>query len=222
MFGLTTRWSALAVMLAALGCGTTDDDRPRDAQYITEAILAPTCGGVGCHSTFSQENGVVLDTYDAMRTTMIYHPLLSFQSDDYDPADPDDAVLIIWLTQTDPFGRGIGRMPYDAPMPNADVDLLKAWITGPIQKLDDHAACQIGVTACPAESDTCVTDGSATTGECFAISYPDPAHGAACDPTATSGLSCNGVVLTQCNADWSFGSAVQTCDSDCVEGACTD
>jgi hypothetical protein len=204
------RLAALIALAAA--CGTTDDDRPRDAQYITEAILAPTCGSVECHSTFAQSNGVVLDTYDAMRNTMVNHPLISLSSDEYDPTDPNDAILITWLTQTDPFGRGIGRMPYDAPMPNADIDLLKAWITGPVTVTAD--TCVKGTTACPALDETCADDNTC-------VLYQEPAKGAECDPSMTAGMACNGIDLWTCKSDWNFGELVQTCPSDCQLGACT-
>jgi len=36
--------------------------------------------------------------------------------------------MIRWLTETDPDGKGIGRMPYDAPMPNEDIRFLENWI----------------------------------------------------------------------------------------------
>jgi hypothetical protein len=212
-------WPALLLALAA--CGTSDDDRPRDAQYITDTILAPTCGGAQCHSTFAQTNDVVLDTYSAMRNTMVNFPLLSFSADQYDPADPDDSALITWVTQIDPFGLGIGRMPYDAPMPNADVDLLKAWITGPIDKRDDDAACTPGVTACPALDDTCVVPTGDTAGECFEITYPQPALGAECDPSQSNHLACNGTNLVMCGDDWNFGALVQVCDNDCILGVCS-
>jgi hypothetical protein len=212
-------WPALLLALAA--CGTTPDDRPRDAQYITDTILAPTCGLAECHSTFVQSNNVVLDTYSAMRTTMVDFPLISFSSDAYDPADPDDSALITWVTQIDPFGLGIGRMPQDDPMPNADVELLKDWITGPISRVDDLAPCQPGVTACPQLADTCVVLDGATTGECYIITYPHPAEGAECDPSQFGGMACNGTNLVTCGDDWNFGAVVQACATDCQLGACS-
>ena len=118
-----------ALVLALLAaCGTTQDDRPRTIGYVTEAILAPTCGAAECHSQFSQARGYVLDTVKSARRSLVDNGLVVFDSTQYDPANPDNASLIIWITQTDPFGLGIGRMPYDAPMPNADVSFLKEYI----------------------------------------------------------------------------------------------
>jgi hypothetical protein len=116
---------ALALLVA---CGTTRDDRPRTIQYVTEAILAPTCGAAECHSTFSQAKGDVFDTVTAARRSLVRNGLIDLDSSVNDPADPDNAQLIVWITHTDPYGLGIGRMPLDAPMPNADVNLLKEYI----------------------------------------------------------------------------------------------
>jgi hypothetical protein len=120
------RLAWLLPLLAA--CGTTTDDRPRTIEYVTEAILAPTCGAANCHSTFAQQRGDVFDTVEGSRRSLVVNGLISFDSVAYDPANPDQAALIIWITQTDPFGLGIGRMPFDAPMPNEDVNLLKLFI----------------------------------------------------------------------------------------------
>ena len=118
-----------ALVLALLAaCGTTTDDRPRTVEYITEAILAPTCGAAECHSSFAQNRNDVFDTVKAARRSLVDNGLIVFDSPSYDPANPDNAQLIVWITQTDPNGLGIGRMPYDAPMPNEDVNLLKKYI----------------------------------------------------------------------------------------------
>lgn len=116
------------VLALLAACGTTTDDRPRTIGYITEAILAPTCGEAECHSTFRQSRNDVFDTVAGARRSLVDNGLILFDSPTFDPAKPDNAALIVWITQTDPYGLGIGRMPYDAPMPNADVNLLKEYI----------------------------------------------------------------------------------------------
>lgn len=118
----------MGVALALAACGTTTDDRPRTIEYVTEAILKPTCGQPQCHSTFRQARGDVFDTVTAARRSLIVNGLISFDSVQYDPATPSGALLIQWITQTDPLGLGIGRMPYDAPMPNEDVNFLELYI----------------------------------------------------------------------------------------------
>jgi hypothetical protein len=118
-----------ALALAALAaCGTTTDDRPRTIEYVTEAILAPTCGQAQCHSSFRQARNDVFDTVVNARRSLVVNGLITFDSNQYNPDNPASAQLIVWITQTDPNGLGIGRMPYDQPMPNEDVAFLERYI----------------------------------------------------------------------------------------------
>lgn len=119
---------ALVLVLASAACGTTTDDRPRTIQYVAEAILAPNCGDPQCHSTFRQARGDIFDTVAGARQSLVRNGLILFDSPHYDPANPADADLIHWITQTDPDGLGIGRMPYDHPIPNEDVNFLEEYI----------------------------------------------------------------------------------------------
>jgi hypothetical protein len=116
-------------LIALAACGTDNDDRPLTIQYVTETILAPTCGAAQCHSQFTQAKGDIFDTVEAARRSLVDNGLIQFDSVAYDPATPKQATLILWLTETDPLGLGIGRMPYDAPMPNADILFLEKWIS---------------------------------------------------------------------------------------------
>ena len=122
-------------LLLAAACGTSTDDRPLEAEYLTQAIFAPTCGATQCHSSFVDSKGVALDTLDGVRQAMVDFALVRLDSLKYDPDNAAKADLIVWITETVPFGgvpgtdgKPIGRMPYDAPMPNKDVLLLKEWI----------------------------------------------------------------------------------------------
>ncbi len=119
-------WGPLLLALAA--CADNADDRPLELDYLTQTIFAPTCGATQCHSSFTQASDVVFDTPEATRRTLLGGQLIIFDSENYDPDNPDKAALITWITDIDPFGLGVGRMPFDAPMPNADVELLKEWI----------------------------------------------------------------------------------------------
>jgi hypothetical protein len=119
---------ALVLAVASAACGTTTDDRPRTIQYVAEAILAPNCGDAQCHSTFRQSRGDIFDTVVGTRESLVRNGLILFDSTHYDPANPADSDLIHWITETDPDGRGIGRMPYDHPIPNEDVNFLEEYI----------------------------------------------------------------------------------------------
>ena len=104
---------------ARCGVIVAPDDRPHDFTYIVEAILAPTCGTATCHSTLSKEAGYMFDTVDNARATFNYYSLT-------DPGSPDDSELIEVLTAP---RFNDERMPRAGPMPDKDIDLLRAWIT---------------------------------------------------------------------------------------------
>jgi hypothetical protein len=164
-------------LLLCAACGTNEDDRPLELEYLTQAIFVPSCGVTQCHSSFVQARELVLDTPEGVRRGLVDRGLILFDSPQYDPDDPTNAALIIWITEIDPFGLGVGRMPFDQPMPNRDVLLLKEWIEA-------------------------------------------EAPGAQCNPELNSGMACNNKEVVQCNADWTFGTRVQLCPGDCIQGQC--
>jgi len=113
----------IAAAIVVMGCGAEMDDRSRNLDYITEAILKPNCGTAACHSTFRQAKGFVFDTIDAARETFQGDEILTM------PSDPDQrnsvAGLVINLT-TELAGKP--RMPYYEPLPDADVALIQDWL----------------------------------------------------------------------------------------------
>ena len=112
---------ALTVMLPTVaGCSVSQDDRPHDFTYIVEAVLAPTCGTATCHSTLSKAAGLAFDTVANARATFSYYGLT-------DPGSPENSKLILVLTASRYDNNQ--RMPLDGPMPDKDIDLLRAWIT---------------------------------------------------------------------------------------------
>ncbi len=214
-------WTAVCAVVVACGvaCGTEDDNRPPDAQYVTAAILAPACGTAECHSTFSQAKGYVFDTLVGMRKTIVEQQLVILDTRKFDPAAPQDAALIHWVTDTDPFDLGYGRMPQDSPLPNEDIHFLEHWITGFTDEQDQGTTCT-ATTRCAAGATCKYPDGSAT-GECFIITYQSPAHGAQCNPKSNGGLACIGSTLYNCGDDWNVTTVVRACPSgECEAGTC--
>src|SRR5690606_35868496 len=110
-------------------CGVEVDDRPLELDYLTAAIFEPTCAATQCHSTFRQAGGLIFDSPEHVRASLQSNFYVRFNSADYDPDNPARAPIIRWVTELDPFGIGVGRMPFDAPMPNRDVELLMEWIS---------------------------------------------------------------------------------------------
>ena len=105
----------LAVLMALAACGTTDDDRPQTLENITMTILAPACGNAQCHSSFRQEERYAFDTVEAAEASIEDGGLVN-------PGDAEGSLLHIVLIRT------VDRMPYDQPLPDPDIALVKAWI----------------------------------------------------------------------------------------------
>ena len=122
----------LVLIGALLGgaCGSATDDRPPTLDYITETILAPSCASAECHSAFKREVGDQFDTPEAARLTMVANSLVL-------PADADApeasylvrALTVGALSILDPKSGDLIRMPYDSPLPDRDIELIKTWIS---------------------------------------------------------------------------------------------
>jgi hypothetical protein len=104
---------ALVVAAALAGCAQTDNDRPATVEYITEAILQPSCSQYNCHSSFSKAKGYAFDTVAISRQSLSMIVV---------PQDVEASLLHTVLTRT------IKRMPYDSPLPDKDIDLIAKWI----------------------------------------------------------------------------------------------
>jgi hypothetical protein len=98
----------------ALACGDPDS-RPARWEYIQQAIVAQNCATSGCHSQLVQNAGL-----DFSNPTLSREQLLSRQY--VLPGNPNSPLM--FLLQ----GRERRRMPPDAPLPNADIDLIERWI----------------------------------------------------------------------------------------------
>jgi hypothetical protein len=105
--------ASVVASAAVMACTQTDNDRPASVEYITEAILQPNCGQDVCHSSYRMEKGYAFDTIAV--ATRSLRGIVS-------PCEPDQSLLYQVLT------RRIKRMPYDAPLPQKDIDLILLWI----------------------------------------------------------------------------------------------
>lgn len=104
----------LVAAVALTGCTQTDNDRPATLEYITEAILQPSCSQATCHSSYRNERGYAFDTVKAAKK--------SIESGLAVPGDAESSLLYTVLT------RSVKRMPYDAPMPDKDIALIQKWL----------------------------------------------------------------------------------------------
>jgi hypothetical protein len=114
-------WLVGALALAAC---TQSDPRPATWSLISTAIIQPRCGTAGCHSELAQVAGMTLDSRDAG-----YRALVTMPPDGHGAyvvaGDPAASALVYLLR-----GDEVGRMPPDAPLPPADVELIERWIAG--------------------------------------------------------------------------------------------
>lgn len=189
--------------VVSAACGSLEDERPlctKDSdesecgrpltvEYLTLAILAPSCGQTQCHSKFRQAGGLVFDNPHDARKSMLTPgsgPLLQFTSEQFDPLDSGRSNLIQWLLPLNSVNKDTGRMPFDAALPSIDIQLLQVWIR---QAPED-------------ETETPIESGAS-------------ARGAQCDPDLYDGLACNGDDLVRCNDDFNFGEPVMTCTTEC-------
>ncbi len=203
--------SALLLLLAASGvgiaaCGTVEDEslvctevgdsscgRHLDLDYMTAAILAPSCGQAQCHSSFHKAGDRAFDTPEAARVSLLREdePLLKFGADQYDPMlelreEGEVSDLIKWLLPLNNVNEAVGRMPFDAPLPVRDIELLKIWIREPVT----------------------LTDGTMRAG--------GKAAGAQCNPDNYDGLACDDRDIVMCRADFTFSDEpVESCAKGC-------
>ena len=108
--------AAAVLLLAACGLDPSEDERPRTLDYITSAILKPSCGVAQCHSSFRNQEKRSYGTVEETCKTI-------FANDgDVVPTDSSASKMYTVLT------RLIDRMPYDQPLPEVDQALIKNWI----------------------------------------------------------------------------------------------
>jgi hypothetical protein len=113
------RFLLAAVAALALGCGDAIDDRPARWSFISATIMEPSCATVNCHSAVAQRAGVDLHDRatgyrDLVGRSFVYPA---------DPSQPGTSPLLYLLK-----GQGSLRMPPDGALPQADIDLIDAWI----------------------------------------------------------------------------------------------
>nr|HEX4318496.1 hypothetical protein [Kofleriaceae bacterium] len=122
------RLALFVALVAAGGCGDAVDDRPATFPYVQAAILEPTCAKAQCHSSFKQEVGDDFGSIDESRVSLLQNGLVI---PDLNASDPQSSFLVQTLTVGVPSILDPGtfvRMPYDEPMPAADIKLIEKWI----------------------------------------------------------------------------------------------
>lgn len=106
------RW---AWLLLLAGCGAGVDERPARWDYLHEAIVRPSCATAGCHDENREAGGLVLEEPVGSRAQLLSKKYVL-------PGDPTSPLLFLLE------GRERTLMPPDAPLPPADVALIRRWI----------------------------------------------------------------------------------------------
>jgi hypothetical protein len=109
------RASLLACAALTFACGAASDPRPADWSYIHAAIVAPSCATASCHSAYVAAGTLVFEDAAETRRTWLAKPYVT-------PGDPNSALMDLLE------GRERDRMPPDAPLPTADIELIRRWI----------------------------------------------------------------------------------------------
>ncbi len=111
-------WAAalLALTLVLLPSCLDPHDRPADWETIHTLIIVPSCATSSCHSSLSKTAGVNLEDIDGAYDFLIRENFVI-------PGDVEFSGIMPLLQ-----ARGRIYMPPDAPLPKADVDLIRDWI----------------------------------------------------------------------------------------------
>jgi hypothetical protein len=104
-----------ALLLAATGCGG-EDHRPATWAYVHAAIVAPSCATVACHSRATGAGALELEDQGPAHAHLLERRYIR-------PGDP--ASPLMYLLQ----GTERDVMPPDGPLPPADIELIRRWIS---------------------------------------------------------------------------------------------
>jgi hypothetical protein len=101
--------------LVAAACTGDPAERPATWAYLHAAIVAPNCATSSCHTARVETAGVALDEPDEAYDALIERRFVV-------PGDPASALMSLLE------GVERRRMPPDAPLPAADIELIRIWI----------------------------------------------------------------------------------------------
>jgi len=123
----------LVTTCGALAACQVTDDRPPTLAFITETILAPSCGTAECHSAMKRQNQFAFDSVagaqDALATGLLGCTVggvyLDPCSDDQSEVPSAGTTELITVLNSNVFGK---RMPVDQPLANKNIVFLEQWI----------------------------------------------------------------------------------------------
>ncbi len=105
---------ALAVALLP-ACTGSPADRPATWSYLHAAVIMPNCATSSCHSSLAETAGLTLDDPEESYKELLARNFVV-------PGDPSSTLMSLLE------GEERRRMPPDAPLPAADIELVRLWI----------------------------------------------------------------------------------------------
>jgi hypothetical protein len=100
----------------SLGGCDHPDTRAADWDFIHAAVIIPSCATSSCHSSLSRNAGVDLEDVDGA------YQFLTVDNQFVVAGDSRSPLMFLLEGDERPL------MPPDAPLPAADVDLIRQWI----------------------------------------------------------------------------------------------
>jgi hypothetical protein len=111
---MRARIPLVGIICLLAACGDEVDDRPLTLEYITVAILVPSCGTVSCHSASAETANLVLDSIEGVQEAIDDGLIV--------PGRPDLSPVTLYM-------RGIEmQMPPEGPLPDKNIELVERWI----------------------------------------------------------------------------------------------
>jgi|SRR5688572_2847763 len=128
------------------GGGGTGNGLPCDPDsiYFQQQILpflVTNCAKSGCHNAASQQDGVILDSYNNVMNT-----------GEVEPYDLDDTEIWEVITESDP--DKVMPPPGENPLTQAQIDMIAQWVNQGAQNL----VCDDGLAPCDSTSLSFVAD----------------------------------------------------------------
>lgn len=108
-------FTTFLLCLGLPGCTEDPSDRPATWAYLHAAVIVPSCATSSCHSDRAETAGIALDDVEAAYDALLAGKYVI-------PGDPASTLMSL-LT-----GDERRRMPPDAPLPAADIELVRRWI----------------------------------------------------------------------------------------------
>jgi Planctomycete cytochrome C len=105
----------LVAMPVLAGCMGDPAERPTTWSYLHAALVVPSCATSSCHSSLAKTAGLTLDEPEASYQQLLARRFVV-------PGDPSSTLLSLLE------GEERRRMPPDAPLPAADIELFRRWI----------------------------------------------------------------------------------------------